>query len=93
MRKLSMRKISEVLRLRFELKRSYRDISSSQNISISTISDYLRRAKAANITWPLPKSLSEQELYEKLFLPASVSKRKKPHPRPTVSLGNDTNSI
>lgn len=70
MSKISMRKISEMLRQRHELKRSYRDISKSLNISIGTISDYLSRAKAANLSWPLPP-LSEEALHEKLFLPAS----------------------
>ena len=69
MSKLSMRKISEILRQRHELKRSYRDIGKSLNISIGTISDYLSRAKAAGLSWPLP-TLSEEALYAKLFLPA-----------------------
>lgn len=71
MSRLSMRKISEVFRQRFELKRSYRDIAQSLNISISTIYDYLARAKTAGIGWPLPEEMREQELYDKLFLPVS----------------------
>ena len=67
MRRISMRKISEMLRQRHELKRSYRDISKSLNISVGTISDYLSRAKSAGLSWPLP-SLSEEALHEKLFL-------------------------
>lgn len=75
MSKLSMRKISEMLRQRHELKRSYRDIGQSLNISIGTISDYLSRAKAAGLSWPLPP-LSEEELYAKLFLPAISTVKK-----------------
>ena len=70
MSRLSMRKISEVLRQRFELNRSYHDIAQSLNISKSTVYEYLIRAKTAAIHWPLPVELSEQELYDKLFLPA-----------------------
>jgi transposase len=66
--KLSMRKISEILRQRHELKRSYREIGNSLNISISTITKYLALAKAAGLTWPLPP-MSEESLVEKLFLP------------------------
>ena len=62
-----MRKISEVLRLRYELKCSYRDIARGQNISISTVHDYLARAIVANIKWPLPKDLSEEELFNQLL--------------------------
>jgi len=76
-----MKKISEILRLRYDLKRSYRDIASSLNMSISTVSSYLHRAKAAGITdWPLPANLSEQALEEKLFLPSKTNQRNKPIP-------------
>jgi transposase len=74
-----MRKISEMLRQRHELKRSYRDISKSLNISTGTISDHLSRAKAAGLSWPLP-SLTEEALYEKLFLPAEKKIAKKAMP-------------
>lgn len=70
-----MRKISEILRQRFELNNSYRDIARSLNISISTIFDHLARAKSAGITWPLPANMSEQELYNKIFLPAKLNTR------------------
>jgi transposase len=75
-RKLSMRKISEVFRLRFELNLSYRDIARSLNISISTIYDYLARAKVAGLSWPLTEKLSEEEFYQKLFLPTSQTKNR-----------------
>jgi len=69
MRKLSMCKISEVLRQRFDLGCNYRDIAQSVGISTSTVSDYLARAKAIGLTWPLPEGLGEQDLYDRLFLP------------------------
>ena len=53
--KISMRKISELLRQRYELKYCYRDIAKSLNISISTVFDYIARARVAGITWPLPE--------------------------------------
>ena len=65
--RLSMCKISEIFRQRYKLKRSYRDIAQSLNISISTINDYLARAKRAGISWPFPPDISEQELYDKFF--------------------------
>jgi transposase len=80
MSRLSMRKISEVLRQRFELKRSYREVARSLNISTSTVSDYLARARAAGVSWPLPVELTEQELYDKLFLPVSTASADRPHP-------------
>lgn len=71
-----MRKISEVLRLHYELKRSYRDIASSLNISISTVSSYLSRAKIAGIGWPLPQNMSEEEVFKALFLPVAHQKQR-----------------
>lgn len=66
MGRLSMRKIHEILRQRYELKRSYRDIGRSLNISYSTVSTYILRAKEAGLSWPLP-DISEEELHQKLF--------------------------
>lgn len=80
MSRLSMRKISEILRQRYELKRSYRDIAQSLSISLSTISDYLARAKIAELPWPLPEGISEQELYDKLFRPVSRTVPHRPLP-------------
>jgi transposase len=75
-----MRKISEILRQRYDLKLSYRDIASSQHISISTVSEYLWRAKAAGFNGKLPDGITEEELYNRLFLPVeqSVTKRSLP---------------
>lgn len=80
MGRLSMRKISEVFRLRSEMKLSYRDIARSLGISISTVSDYMARAKAVGISWPLPEGITEQELYNKLFLPVCIAKRDRAAP-------------
>ena len=75
-----MSKITEVFRQRHKLKRSYRDIARSLNISISTIYDYLGRAKAAGIAWPLPDGVSEQDLYDKLFSSATRATVERPLP-------------
>ena len=79
--RLSMRKINEVLRLRFELKRSHRQIASSIGAASSTVAEYLRRFSEAGLTWPLSALLSEAELEAKLFPPAPsepVSERAEP---------------
>src|ERR1035438_10492930 len=55
-RRKSMRKIKEVLRLRNELKLDQRQIARSCSISVSTVHEYLKRAEAANLVWPLPRS-------------------------------------
>ena len=64
---LSMRKLSEVLRLRLEQKVSVRTIARSCCLARSTVSDYLGRAQAAGVGWPLPEGLDEETLERLLF--------------------------
>ena len=52
-----MRKIRELLRLKYELGRSHREIAASLGIANSTVSDYASRAAAAGLSWPLPEGL------------------------------------
>ena len=75
-----MRKISEILRLRYELNCSYREIARSQNVSVTTVGEYMARAKSADLKWPLPEGLSEDDLYKKLFLPNDPTAKNKPLP-------------
>lgn len=65
--RLSMRKIDEVLRLKYEVGLTHREIARSCAISASTVSEYVTHAKAAGLSWPLPEGLSGEELEELLF--------------------------
>jgi len=64
---LSMRKVSEVLRLSLEQKLSVRQIARSCCVARSTVSEYLGRARAAGLGWPLPEGMDEAQLDAKLF--------------------------
>jgi hypothetical protein len=66
-RRLSMRKIKEVLRLRFELGLGQRAIARACSISQSTVHEYLKRAEAAKVPWPLPESWDEERVEKVLF--------------------------
>src|ERR1035438_1367181 len=66
-RRKSMRKVKEVLRLRFELGLGQRQIARSCGMGLGTVHEYLERAVAAGIGWPLPEGLCEEELEAKLF--------------------------
>ena len=55
-RRLSVRKIKEVLRLKFEVGLGLRQIARSCSIGLGTAHEYLERAEAAKITWPLGRS-------------------------------------
>lgn len=69
-KRLSMRKIKEVLRLKYEVKLSNRKVATSCGIARSTVSEYLRRFEATGLDWPLPADLDEHSLGQQLFPPA-----------------------
>jgi transposase len=64
-----MRRIKEVLRLQ-ALGWSARRIAASCGVGRTSVSEYLRRAAAAGLCWPLPDDLGEGALEAALFPPA-----------------------
>src|SRR4030042_449695 len=66
-RRLPMRKIKEILRLKYECRISEREIARSCKISRATVAEYLRRASAAGINWAEASALTEAELDKHLF--------------------------
>lgn len=82
-KRLSMRKVYLVLRLYFAMQMSIRAIARSINASPSTVGDYVRRARAAGLTWPLPEGLDERTLEARLFPPVkSPAPTQSPRPLP-----------
>lgn len=76
-----MRRIKEVLRLRYELKLDQRQIARSCSLSVSTVHEYLKRAEAANVSWPLPHAWDDARVEAALFHePESRGKQKKSSP-------------
>lgn len=77
-RRLSMRKIKEILRLKYDCGISEREIARSCQVSRSTVADYIRRAIAARITWSEASILAEIQIEERLFptehLPSSIQR-------------------
>jgi hypothetical protein len=70
---MSMRKLKDVLRLRYELELSHRQIARSCDIGSGTVHDYLQRAEAAGVKWPLPEGWDEQRLETALFAASQPS--------------------
>jgi transposase len=70
-----MRKIREVLRLRFELGLGQRAIARACSISQSTVHEYLNRAAMAGVVWPLGEEWDEQRVEQALFGDRQVVKR------------------
>jgi transposase len=77
-----MRKIKEVLRLRFGLGLHQDQIARSCSIGQATVHRYLEKAAAAKLGWPLPDDLDEGRLDELLFptRPLPIT----PQPRPGI---------
>ena len=68
-KRLSMRKIKEVLRLKWGKGMSNRQIATSCGIGRPTVAEYLRRAQEAGVSWPLPADLDDTRLERLLFSP------------------------
>jgi hypothetical protein len=62
-----MRKIRDVLRLKFGAELSLRQVSASLGIPFTTVSGYVKRAEAAGLGWPLPEDLDDDALEALLF--------------------------
>ena len=65
--RLSMRKAREILRLKWELGRSHREVAASLGIGVGTVSMALERAREAGLGWETVASLSEEELDRRLY--------------------------
>ena len=60
--RLPMRRLRELLRLKYEAGLSHRAIAQACTVGLGTVTSYLQRAAAAGLTWPLPEDLDEATL-------------------------------
>lgn len=91
-----MRKIREVLRLTLGEGLSIRDVTAATGVPLTTVREYLKRARNAGITWPLPEEMDDSVLEALLFPPPPPTGVERPMPdwrevhkemrRPHVSL-------
>jgi transposase len=80
--RLSMRKIREVIRLKWSSGLSNRAIARSCRIAHSTVREYLVRAEQAGLRWPLPEDLDENGLYQLLYPEQASEVEKAARPMP-----------
>ena len=75
-----MRQIREVLRLKWECGLSDRKTGQSLNLSRPAVAEYVKRAHAAGLSWPLPTTLDDPRLETLLFplAPVAVELRRAP---------------
>ncbi len=82
-RKLSMRKIREILRLKYEVGLSHRAIARSLTIGVGTVSAYAKRARLAGLSWPLDEELDDAALEVRFF--GARQPPLGPRPQPAVA--------
>lgn len=68
-----MRKIREVLRLKYACGASKRVIAEAVGIGRTSVGEYVRRAAVVGITWPIPAELDDAALERTLFAPAGYN--------------------
>ena len=77
-KRITMRKIRDVLRLRFAAGLSIRQIRASTKVSLGAIQKLLARAEEEGLAWPLPPELDDESRLARLFYPGAdtrVSRR------------------
>jgi transposase len=62
LKKVTVLKLKDILRLHHEAHLSQRQIARSQKLSVGVISKYLTRARLAGVEWPLPPGMDEGQL-------------------------------
>ena len=78
--RVAMRKIRDVLRLTFGEGLSRRQVSAAVGVPVTTVSDYVGRAAAAGVGWPLPDDLDDDGLEALLYPPVLPSRDARPVP-------------
>jgi transposase len=76
--RLAMRQVHEVLRLKWDQGLSERKIAQSLGISRPAVAEYVRRAQAAGLSWPLPQTCDEGTL-ERLLFPSGPARAPASH--------------
>jgi hypothetical protein len=67
--RLTIRKIREVFRLKFDCGLSNRQIAKSCAMARSTVADYLLRLQQAGLSWPLPDDIDDNQVEQRLYPP------------------------
>ncbi|WP_275098482.1 hypothetical protein [Sedimenticola hydrogenitrophicus] len=70
-----MRKITEVLRLKFEAKLSHEKIGRAVGLSKGAVNKYVSLAQAQGLSWPLPEGMDEAALEARLYPPRTATTR------------------
>jgi transposase len=79
--RLSMRQIRDILRQKWALGLSHRDVAQSLRVGLGTISSVVGRAEAAGLDWPQVQGLADDALESRLYgRPEVTGQRQRPAP-------------
>src|SRR2546427_9659566 len=70
--RLLMRRLRELLRLKYDVGLSHRAIAQACAVGLGTVTSYLQRATAAGLMWPLPDDLDDAALEARVFARPAV---------------------
>ena len=79
--RLSMRRIRDLLRLKYENGLSSRQIAAALGMSKGAVGGYLKRAMDAGLVWPPPDELTDAALERRLF-PSVLAEAEAARPKP-----------
>src|SRR5213594_871228 len=79
--RLSMRKIREILRHKWAVGRSHREVAASLGVSIGAVSAAEQRARDVGLDWAAVEALDDDALEARLY-GATVAQRRRPLPDP-----------
>lgn len=85
MRRLPMKKIKDILKLRYITDISYRQISRAVGVPSSTVSDYCKRFEITTYSIDAFLQMDEDRMYEILFPEKKLSYQRKDRPLPDVA--------
>jgi transposase len=75
-----MRKIREILRQKWALGQTHREVAQSLSIGLGTVSGVERRARAAGLRWADVEGLADEALETRLYPPGPPGKGPRPWP-------------
>ena len=80
-----MRHVKEILRQKWQLEQTHRNIASSVGVGAGSVGDTVGRAKKVGLdSWGAVEPLSEEELEERLYGPRTRRRTGRPAPDPAA---------
>lgn len=82
--RLLMRHIREILRLKWTMRRTHREVARSLGISLGAVASVVTRASAKGLTWDAVTALSDEALEATLYGPKLPARAERPAPDPVA---------